>query len=84
MRVFSSRNFRQDLTSNLHFRQCKLPTFRNRVQLEGGISKLLQNSRQAYASNGGKEILQVTLQFKNSGTANSTITLQLLEILNPF
>jgi hypothetical protein len=34
-------NFRQDLASNLHFRQCQLPKFESRMYLEGRISKFL-------------------------------------------
>jgi len=43
-------NFRQDLTSNLHFRQWKLPKFETRRNVEVRIARIFVNLRQVIAS----------------------------------
>ena len=53
-------NFRQDLTSFLHFRQCKLPKLGNRRKSQARNLKVFVDSRQGIASRRGKETLQVT------------------------
>ena len=60
MSITSLLNFRQDLTSTLHFRQYKLPNLENRRESQPQNCWVFVDSRQAIASNGGKESLQVT------------------------
>src|SRR5258706_5356858 len=61
MLIESPLNFRQGLTSFLHFRQCKLPKLGNRGELEVRNSWVFADARQRIASRCGKEMLQVTL-----------------------
>ena len=49
-----SLNFRQGLTSNLHFRQWKLPKFETRRNVEVRIARIFVNLRQVIASSRGK------------------------------
>jgi len=67
-------NFRQGLSSILHFRQYKLPNSESGEKLTPENAQIPMNLRQGIASPRGKEIVQVTLPWETSKKEISTAT----------